>query len=146
MRIFQRTRRIRPLVPGGPGLAGMLALALATVSLPLRAQTQTQRIDFAKEVQPILAGRCMLCHGPSMQMSGLRLDTREAALKAGDSGKKVIVPGDSASSQLILRVSAEEAGRRMPPVGEPLTAEQIESLRKWIDQGAEWPEARAAAV
>ena len=140
MRIFQRTRRIRPLVPGGPGLAGTLALALATVCLPLRAQTQTQRIDFAKEVKPILAGRCMLCHGPSMQMSGLRLDAREAALKAGDSGKKAIVPGDSASSQLILRVSAEEAGRRMPPVGEPLTAEEIESLRKWIDQGAEWPE------
>ena len=71
-------------------------------------------------------------------MSGLRLDSREAALKGGDSGKRAIIPGNAAQSQIILRVSSEEAGRRMPPVGEPLNSEEVTRLRQWIDHGAEW--------
>src|SRR6266508_1031042 len=51
-----------------------------------------------------------------------------------------VIPGDSAHSQLMLRVSSREAGRRMPPSGELLTAEEVGSLQHWIDQGAEWPE------
>jgi Protein of unknown function (DUF1553)/Protein of unknown function (DUF1549)/Planctomycete cytochrome C len=122
------TRRSGPFVT--------LALLWLAAGLPL--QGQTQRLDFATQVQPILVSRCTVCHGPSTQMSGLRLDSREAALKGGDSGKRAIIPGDAAQSQIILRVSSEETGRRMPPVGEPLTIEEVARLRQWIDQGAEW--------
>ncbi len=72
-------------------------------------------------------------------MSGLRLDDRAAAFKGGYSGA-VIVPGSSASSKLIERVSSAKDGFRMPPIGAKLTEPEVAALRAWIDAGAEWPE------
>jgi len=118
-----------------------LALLWLAGGLPLSGQTP--RLNFTREIQPILASRCTVCHGSFTRMSGLRLDSREAALKGGDSGKGAILPGNAAQSQIILRVSSEEAGRRMPPVGERLKIEEVARLRQWIDEGAEWPAADA---
>ena len=73
-------------------------------------------------------------------MNGLRLDSKQAALKGGYSGP-VIVPGNSAESKLVQLVAGLDAKIVMPPVGEKLTAEEVGLLRGWIDQGAEWPEA-----
>src|SRR5437868_11470913 len=72
-------------------------------------------VDFAREIEPLLAKRCYVCHGSQQQMSGLRLDQREAALKGGTSGVD-IVPGKSAESRLIKLVSGAEK-KVMPPVG-----------------------------
>ncbi len=95
-------------------------------------------VDFVRDIEPILHQRCYACHGDSQQQSGLRLDGREAALKGGYSGA-VIVPGASAASKLILRVSSKKEGFWMPPVGQRLSAEEIATLSEWIDSGAEWP-------
>jgi hypothetical protein len=84
-----------------------------------------------------------MCHGASLQTNGLRLDQKEAALKGGYSGAS-IVPGDSAASKLIERLTSEKEGFRMPPVGPALSAGQIAVLKAWIDAGAEWPEGAAA--
>src|SRR5207248_1858723 len=81
--------------------------------------------------------RCYLCHGAQQQMSGLRLDQKEAALKGGASGVD-IQPGNSAGSRLIRLVSGVEA-KVMPPIGARLTAAEIGLLRAWIDQGPDWP-------
>ncbi len=94
--------------------------------------------DFQRDVQPIFQKKCMACHGASNQMNGLRLDDGEAALKGGYSGV-AIVPGTSATSPLIARVTASEKAKRMPPAGDPLTADQIATLKSWIDSGAKWP-------
>src|SRR5579871_3686200 len=95
------------------------------------------KVDFARDIEPLFAKRCQLCHGAQQQMSGLRLDQKEAALKGGVSGKDIL-PGDSAGSRLIHLVSGQEA-KVMPPVGARLTPAEIALLRAWIDQGAVWP-------
>jgi ankyrin repeat protein/mono/diheme cytochrome c family protein len=94
-------------------------------------------VEYTQHVKPVLAARCFGCHGPRQQQSGLRLDLRQNALRGGDYGT-VIVPGNSAESKLILRVTGSAVGLQMPPTG-PLTAEEIGILRAWIDQGADMP-------
>ncbi|MEQ1905782.1 MAG: PSD1 and planctomycete cytochrome C domain-containing protein, partial [Pirellulaceae bacterium] len=103
------------------------------------------RIDFARDVWPILSGKCLRCHGPDEQESGFRLDQRDHALSGGDEHSPNIVPGKSGESNLIKFVSGMVAGMQMPPEGKPLTADQIDVLRRWIDQGAEWTDVSAAA-
>lgn len=111
-------------------------LALSADAPPPIAQTE---IDFAQDIQPLLQQHCWSCHGSEKQESGLRLDLRDAAMLGGDSGK-VIRPGDSAGSRLIELVSAVDPDEVMPPEGQPLSQEQVDLLRAWIDSGAKWPE------
>ncbi len=105
----------------------------------------TDRVDFARDVWPILSGKCLRCHGPNNQESGFRLDQRETALNGGDEHAPNIVPGNSGESNLIRFASGLVDGMEMPPEGDPLTAEQINILRRWIDQGAEWADMAEAA-
>lgn len=95
-------------------------------------------VVFARDVQPLLAKHCLLCHGPDDAEAGLRLDVAEQAYAVLDSGTPAIVPGDAAASELIRRITTADDSERMPPDGDPLPAEQIAVLRKWIDQGAEY--------
>src|SRR5262245_13110359 len=85
------------------------------------------KIDYNQHVKPILAAKCFSCHGAKQVMSGLRLDLRQNALRGGDYGV-VIVPGKSAESKLILRLTGPDAGLQMPPTG-PLENEEIGVLR-----------------
>lgn len=96
-------------------------------------------IDFTRDVQPILVAKCYECHGADVRKGGLRLDLKHDALLGGDDGA-ILVPGKSAESLVIKKVSATDSAKRMPPKGEPLTAQQVATLQKWIDGGAVWPE------
>src|SRR3954454_1114195 len=89
------------------------------------------------ETERILKTRCVGCHGPAQQMSGLRLDAREPALAGGYSGP-LIVPGNSADSKLIKRVTGAPGMLAMPPSGPRLKPEEIAVLKSWIDDGAKW--------
>ena len=103
----------------------------------------SRTVDFTRDVHPILQEHCIGCHGPEKQKSGYRLDTRDAAVKGGDSGDAAILPGKSAESPLIQFVAGLDADKLMPPKksGKPrLTAGEIGVLRAWIDHGAVWPE------
>lgn len=115
---------------------------LAAIGLLL--STGAQAVDFATQVHPILAARCAPCHNSDKPPAGLTLSSRAALLKGGASGP-AIAPGDSEHSLLILKVTRKQ-GTVMPPVGEPLSAEQIAILKSWIDEGASWPEANSAAA
>lgn len=95
-------------------------------------------MDFATEVQPILAKRCVACHGGAQQMAGLRLDNGKDALAGGYSGA-VIVPGQTATSKLIDRITSTKDGYRMPPAGPALKPEEVAALKNWIEAGAVWP-------
>jgi hypothetical protein len=112
-------------------LIGTLAF---TQTLPPPAKT---KVDFARDVEPLLRQRCQACHGSQQQMSGLRLDQRDAALKGGKMGAD-IQPGNSGASRLV-RFAAGLDGKVMPPMGTRLTAAEISLLRAWIDQGLDWP-------
>ena len=96
--------------------------------------------DFTKDIEPIFASSCYSCHGPKAHMGGLRLDSKAAALS------KVVVPGHSADSLLIRRLSGGEDQPRMPLGGKPLTTDQIGTIAAWIDSGAPWPESSSAAA
>jgi hypothetical protein len=108
------------------------------------AEAQPKRVDFGRDVRPILERFCWKCHGPEKQKGGLRFDRRQGAFAAGDSGKKAITPGRAEDSELIRRVEVANTDERMPLKAEPLSLEQIKTLRAWIQQGANWPETGTA--
>ncbi|HEY4312225.1 MAG TPA: DUF1553 domain-containing protein [Pirellulales bacterium] len=98
-------------------------------------------VEFNRDVRPMLAAACWRCHGPdsAQRKADLRLDREDGA--KGDRGQKsAIVPGDAAASEVMRRVTAADSDQRMPPpnAGEALTAQQVETLRRWIDGGAQW--------
>jgi Planctomycete cytochrome C len=97
------------------------------------------KIDFARDIKPILDDSCIRCHGPEKPRSHFRLDSRDAALKGGSDGVDIL-PGQSAASPLIRYVAGLDPDTFMPPTGkgQPLTTNQIALLRAWIDQGVPW--------
>ncbi len=101
------------------------AVVLCATSLP------AAEVHYATDVAPLFEKRCYGCHGAGQQMSGLRLDQKDAAMR-------VIRPGNSKDSKLIHMVTGAD-GKVMPPSGARLTAAEIAMLRNWIDKGAEWP-------
>ncbi|HVL39635.1 MAG TPA: PSD1 and planctomycete cytochrome C domain-containing protein [Fimbriimonadaceae bacterium] len=100
--------------------------------------TEEQRTFFEAKIRPILLDNCVSCHGPKMQMAGLRLDQLAGLRKGSDSGP-VVKPGDAGGSKLIQAIR-HEGGLKMPP-GKKLNAEQIALLEGWVQMGAPWPEA-----
>ena len=94
-----------------------------------------ERVDYLKEVKPVLAARCYACHGALKQEAKLRVDTAEFIRKGGKHGP-AIVAGKPDASLLLKKVSAHSLDERMPPEGEPLHAPQIAVLRAWIAAGA----------
>lgn len=97
-------------------------------------------VDFVHEIRPIFEKHCYECHSGEKRKSGLRLDVKAAALKGGDHHGPDIVPGDPSGSPLIHLVASEKEEERMPPRGNGLATAEIELLRKWIAEGAVWPD------
>jgi len=95
-------------------------------------------VHFSRDVRPILNQNCMPCHGGVRQKNGISFLFREEALGTGKSGKRTIVPGKPDESELIARVASSDADTRMPYHAPPLSAQQIDLLRRWIKQGAKW--------
>ena len=93
---------------------------------------------FATKVRPILASRCYGCHGSEVQQNGLRLDSLANLLKGSESGK-IVVAGHSDQSRIIRRLTAKERPL-MPYGGPPLSNEEIDVIRQWIDAGAPGPD------
>jgi mono/diheme cytochrome c family protein len=100
---------------------------------------QTPRVDFVRDIQPILLARCAQCHGTTRAMAQLRLDHKQSALR-------VIAPGDGKASRLMRRILGEGGEARMPKGGEPLSAVEIELVRRWVDEGAQWPDSASVAI
>lgn len=89
-------------------------------------------------MKPLFQKHCVDCHGPEKQKAGLRLDTAKSAIQGGDSGA-AITPGDAAKSLLFERITAADEDERMPPKGDPLPPEAIDSISAWIQAGAQGP-------
>jgi mono/diheme cytochrome c family protein len=98
------------------------------------------KVDFAKQIAPILEQSCVKCHGPEKQKGKLRIDTKAAALKGGSEGP-LFVAGDAAKSELIRRILLpKDHDEFMPSEGEPLPKAQIDLLKQWVAEGAVWPD------
>ena len=117
--------------------AVVLTVAAGQPSVAADAPT----VDFNRDIRPILSDKCYQCHGPdeNERQADLRLDRQEDAVKARDAGHAV-VGGSKDASLLYQRISADDPAEKMPPAesGKQLTAEQIEMLARWIDEGAQW--------
>ncbi len=129
----------RPAVFSGVTLAFLLPFLAVTVG---RSDDQVPhpavKVDFVRDVRPILEARCYDCHGPTKQRGRLRLDTPEGIKKGGSSGS-LFTPGNVDDSLLLRHVKGVEDAARMPPKGDPLSPGQIDKLRAWIGQGAVVP-------
>lgn len=109
----------------------------AAMDTPLPAAER--KIDFARDVRPILDESCVQCHAGDKRKGGFSINNRDSLLFGGENGRTV-EPGDSSASKLIRLVASTDAEEMMPPKGDRLTAEQVGILRAWIDQGVQWPE------
>src|SRR5690606_18511472 len=94
--------------------AMLLALLLA---LSVTATAETPKVDFSRDILPVLSDRCFLCHGPDAEAreAGLRLDSFELATAELDSGEHAIVPGDADASQFVKRILSHDESELMPP-------------------------------
>ena len=110
-----------------------IAVLVPTLAAAVLLARADDKVDFAKNIQPLLEKRCVECHNEKKTKGDLRLDVKAEAFKAD----KVLVPGKADESAMIKRVSLP-AGHDdiMPPKGDPLTKDQIELLKKWINEGA----------
>ncbi|GAB5561632.1 MAG: PSD1 and planctomycete cytochrome C domain-containing protein [Synoicihabitans sp.] len=99
-------------------------------------------ISFRDHIQPILEANCVECHGPDKEKSDFRADSYDTLVKGGGSGIPGVVPGDPVESYILELITTDWEEDRMPPVdeGDPLPAEKVELLTRWIEQGAPGPE------
>ncbi|MFN3651714.1 MAG: DUF1553 domain-containing protein [Armatimonadota bacterium] len=122
-------------------LAGLTLAIGGSVSAAAMRGEAAQKVEFDRDVKPILAENCYTCHGfdSKTRLAKLRLDTFEGAISPAASGKKAVVPGKPEESELLKRVVATDA-RVMPPAAtkKTLKPEQVEILRRWIEQGAQY--------
>ena len=100
--------------------------------------TQT-KVDFARDIQPLLESHCADCHNEDDDQAGLRVDQRAKMLRGGDSGVEAIIPGEPAKSYLIEMVRSSDEDIRMPLDEDPLSEDEIQLLERWIQEGAVWP-------
>jgi hypothetical protein len=111
---------------------------------PMPLPNKVQKVDFERQVKPLLERSCVACHSGKQPRAFFCVDGREALLKGGASGTAAVRPGHSEKSPLIDNVSGKVPESEMPPKAarerfRGLTADEIALLRAWIDQGAEWP-------
>lgn len=126
------SRRLLPT-----SIASLLAVATVTAAPPAGG-----KVDFARDISPVLSAKCFACHGPddAHRKAKLRLDMRESALAPRD-GQPAIVPGNLAKSELWRRINAKNDDV-MPPKkeGKPLTSQETALFKRWIEQGAPYAE------
>lgn len=113
-----------------------ILVSVAFIAIPVSPGVSEDKLSFSQDIHPILSDRCFVCHGPdaSRREADLRLDLEEAAKDY------VIVPGEPNDSELVSRIASDDPDLRMPPAGTKLslTAEEIERIRRWVEQGAAW--------
>ncbi len=114
------------------------AFALAAHAAP----AGEARVNFDRDIRPVLSNNCFKCHGPDekQRQAGLRLDTSDGPRAELKNGHRPVVPGNRSASALVARITAADPSERMPPSssGKKLSPEQIELLCRWVDEGAEW--------
>ncbi len=119
----------------------LMATFVSSAACVVAAGADDEPVDFNRDVRPILSDTCFACHGPDsgQRQADLRLDLQEGLFRSQD-GITIVDAKAAANSELLRRVESEDADMVMPPSdsGRTLTAEQKRTIRRWIEQGAEW--------
>ena len=115
----------------------LIVVVVVFCSLSGAARAEVGKVQFSKEVLPILAHNCFSCHANGKKKGGLELTSREAVLKGGKNGAAIVV-GKSDDSLLIKLVISADDDERMPAEKPALSKAEIALLKQWIDQGASW--------
>ncbi len=107
--------------------------------------SKSRRVDFERHIQPILERSCVSCHSGDRPKGGYRVTSREHLLGGGQSGRPTIQPGKGDNSPVVQFVLDQVEDLEMPPLHKrdtypALSEEEADRLRRWIDQGAAWPE------
>lgn len=105
----------------------------------VEARVQHEKVDFTRDIEPIFKSSCAGCHGARKQMAGLRLDDKSTVIG------KVVTPGKASESPLYHRIAGIGDAARMPMGGDPLSADKISLIKRWIDEGAQWPDQTAGS-
>jgi hypothetical protein len=113
-------------------------LVLAGAVFVFTFSTGHSTVDFNTEVKPIFNKKCITCHGGVKRQGGFSVLFRSEALANTESGKPAIIPGEPGKSELIRRLTLNDPEERMPYKHDPLTEDEISTLKKWIKQGAQW--------
>lgn len=128
----------------GTSLRAMLSAVVLTVFAVSSVSAAEKRVDFNRDIRPLLSDKCFACHGPddTHRQGGLRLDVKDSAFGTADSGEHPIVPGKPEASALVDRIFSDDEDLRMPPAesNKSLTDAEKELMRRWIEQGAGWQE------
>ena len=117
----------------------VMSSALISVGLLVPRVSAADKVNFNKDVVPILKATCVECHNPKKVKGKLRLDNKADAMKGGKEGKD-IVPGKAEESLMYKLLVDKDPDNRMPQDKDPLPADQIEKIKNWINQGADWPD------
>ena len=115
-----------------------LFVAASFISHAAEDEAAAPPVDFAGSVYPIFERSCLDCHGAKQQLANLRLDGKDAAMKGGWSG--AVIQPHNAKSLLVARIAGDSMGPQMPMSEDPLSEQEISTIRAWIEQGADWPE------
>ena len=132
--IWKRNAVISPI--------GILAALLSSLPIAQLQAEESGKVDFNRDIRPLLSDRCFQCHGPDRtgeeaEATDLRLDLRESVVDEYGS----IVPGDAGASELLERIRSDDPDLRMPPVDSqkpPLNDQEAELFRRWIEEGAQY--------
>lgn len=117
-----------------PPIRRLLVVAL------LLSGTRAGAVDFEKEIFPIFVARCLECHDTATLKGGVGLETFYHAHLPTDAGEAIFTPGDPGKSALLHVVAETDPEKRMPPKGDPLSSGEIDLLKRWIKEGATWPD------
>jgi hypothetical protein len=117
-----------------------LGARIAQAAAELAPAQKPGAVDFHREIRPILENACYSCHQGSKVKGGLRLDLRAEALAGGNADGPAIVPHKPHESALIQRITSTDPEEIMPAKGDPLPAKDVALLRRWIEDGAPWPQ------
>ncbi|HEV8544500.1 MAG TPA: c-type cytochrome domain-containing protein [Verrucomicrobiae bacterium] len=117
-------------------MSKLLCLTAILFTAAANADTPPDAISFSKQVAPVLVAKCTTCHNAEKAKGGYRLHTFEALLQPGKSKLAPVVAGKPTESELFKRITAPGEDDRMPQKGDPLPSEQIERIRRWIEEGA----------
>src|SRR5579864_3486445 len=125
----------------GHELRIVAAVLLHVAALSRAAVYAGERVEYNRDIRPILSANCFPCHGPDekKRKAKMRLDRKDDALRDRD-GYAVIVPGQPDESEVVLRIEADDDTLKMPPPKsrKTLTPAQVERIKAWIAQGAEY--------
>src|SRR5262249_33488722 len=132
----------RPTRPAMPAVLRAAALCWLLLAAPLAAAEPDQAAFFESRVRPLLAERCVGCHGPKKQSNSLPLASREEMWRGGERGPAV-KPGEPDGS-LLIRAVRHDGERKMPPK-EKLKPAEVEALTAWVKMGAPWPQTVASS-